>query len=196
MPRTKSPKPYLEFKFLKNAMIDIGDAKHYRVPSDMRNLPNPQAPLKHGKPRSAAEATMIRLDEPDTYITMPYFDFDKVHKVELQDELPRVPKKMPGMSDDHHQKLCDQAYERAARAKNFNDAIRTRVYHYVDDGTLEVVSDPFEGEDIVEGLAELAESLKAADAEKAEAGEHDPTAPIAVQEAPEDEPPAPRKPRK
>jgi hypothetical protein len=59
--------------------------------------------------------------------------------------------------------LCDAAYERAAEAKIFNDGVRARVNSYVENGTLEIVNDPFASEDEVEGLAELAATLKDAE---------------------------------
>jgi len=175
--RTPSITPFLEFKFKKNCMIDLGDSKHYSIPCDMRPQPNPQSKRKDGS---------------DKEIILPFFNFDFLHKVELKDELPHIPKQLPGMSKEHHQKLCDQAYERAARAKNFNDAVRERVDAYVRRGVLEIVNDPFEGEEEVEGLAELAAAFKAADAAKAEAEEEAAEAGEVSQIVPVTEPPAPK----
>lgn len=162
--------PYLEFKMLRNTMVYLGTAQTVTIPSDMRMEKlervehNPHRPVTIG----SAAAQALR----------PIFYMDTVHRIELKNERPVIPKKMPGMSDAYHEKLCDQAYERAAQAKVFNDEIRKRVYSYVQNGTMELVSDPFAGEEEVEGLAELAE-IKKAEQEEAEAASEPATAPQA-----------------
>jgi hypothetical protein len=152
------PTPYLEFKFLKNVSIELGTPQRFSIPTDMRAQPNPHAKRKPGEgPDYFSEK------EPETYITLPFFDMNHVHKLELKNERPIIPTKLAGMSETYHSKLCDAAYERAAEAKIFNDGVRARVNSYVENGTLEIVNDPFASEDEVEGLAELAATLKDAE---------------------------------
>jgi hypothetical protein len=87
---------------------------------------------------------------------MVEFDMEFVHKIELRDERPRIPKRREGMSERFFSQLCDRAYQVAAEAKVANDEIRRRVDHYVERGLIEIVSDPFRGESEIEEWAELA----------------------------------------
>jgi hypothetical protein len=78
---------------------------------------------------------------------MVEFDMEFVHKIELRDERPRIPKRREGMSERFFSQLCDRAYQVAAEAK---------VANYVERGLIEIVSDPFRGESEIEEWAELA----------------------------------------
>lgn len=130
---------------------DLGDGESHFVPAKMVHKTTAQHERMVRNPNSG------RLEARAAVITTPEFDLDFVHKVELKPELPRISKKLPGMSDAHHQKLCDLAYVGATEAKAYNDRIREKVYHYVDDGTLELVSDPFDArdDDVIEGLTDI-----------------------------------------
>lgn len=147
--------PFLKFKFLRNTQIYLGTPQTFTIPSTMRAQPNPQAQRDTRLGRKQSEG------EGSSMLVMPVFDMDFVHKIELKNERPMLPKKLDGMSDTYHSKLCDQAYERAAEGKIFNDGVRERVYSYVRNGVLEIVEDPFPTEEIPEGFDELTESLAA-----------------------------------
>ena len=149
------PKPYLEFKYKQVIMIgDLGDGAYHAIPTRMVEHPLPEGSFapSQGRYGSALITTPIRIQ--------PSFDLEHIHKIELLDERPRVPKRAAGMSDGMFEKLCDAAYEKAAQAAQHNDEIRRRVYHYVDQGILEVIADPFAGSDEVEGFDLIAELVK------------------------------------
>jgi len=145
------PKPYLEFKYNKNAMLgDLGDGAMHLIPSRMINQTTPQ------HERMVRNPSTGRLEARAAVITTPEFDLDHIHRIELANELAILPKRLAGMSTKHHERLCDLSYETAAEAKIHNDRIRQRVRHYCDEGTISLVSDAFEGETEVEGLEESA----------------------------------------
>jgi len=143
--------PYLEFKYLKNVMISLGNLEQYAIPLTMQMVENPF----HADTRPLG-LRAARTSDDDALLLLPVFDMEYVHKVTLQDETPALPKKLAGMSQQHHSKLCDQAYERAVAAKNSNDELRRRVHAYVKSGILELVSDPFNPESQPEAPAETA----------------------------------------
>lgn len=147
-------KPYLDFKYKLNRMLYIG-GNLYAIPSDPRWVSTPFGQVKHdddGKVSKQQDNTKVALQH--------VYNMDKVHRIPLRDERPRVPKRAEGMSAAYHEKLADDAYRRAAEAKVYNDRIREEVYSHVAHGTLEIVCDPFAGDDEVEGLSDLAESIK------------------------------------
>jgi hypothetical protein len=147
------PKPYLEFKYNQVCMLgDLGDGASHFVPARMVNKP---VPLQERMVRNPSTG---RLEVKSEYITTPEFDLDHVHCIELKPELAVLPKKLPGQSVAHYEKLCDLSYETAMQAKVYNDRIREKVYHYVDSGVLTLVSDPFDTRDdaVIEGLEESA----------------------------------------
>jgi len=125
MAKPKSPEtPYLTFKYLRNHQISLGDDKQYPIPMTMIEQMTPL-----GK-----------------NATMPSFDMEHEFKVTLKDEVPRLPVRPEGMSMTYFEKICDKAYSRAGEAKEANDKVREAIQHYVDDGTLEVLNDPFASE--------------------------------------------------
>jgi hypothetical protein len=95
-----------------------------------------------------------RLESKSEYVSQPTFDLDHIHRIELKPELAILPKKLPGQSVAHYEKLCDLSYETATQAKIHNDRIRERVAHYCETGVLTLVSDPFDASDdaVIEGL--------------------------------------------
>jgi hypothetical protein len=141
---------------------DLGDGQYHAIPVKMveKPLEDPDAiaPSKglYGRPETVSQAVKVT----------PHFSLDYVHKIELKDERPRIPKKAAGMSDAMHGTLCDAGYKKAAEAKAYNDRIRAKVYHYVEQGALELVSDPFAGNEVVEGFDLYAELLQESQAKE------------------------------
>lgn len=125
---------YLEFKYLKNHVIDIGDGKLYPIRFEMREINTPftrEVSYGGGKPRVENRAIM------------PVFFMDDVHRVELEDETVMAPEAVEGMSARLIQELEDEAFKASMVARAKNKIIRAKVAHYVKDGTIELVSDPF-----------------------------------------------------
>jgi hypothetical protein len=170
MTQAATPRPYIEFKFLLNRMIDLGDTRQYVIPMEMRTIENP---FKRTGPshrtvrvRSLTErgglTTITDNQDESLYVTQPVFDLDFVHKIELQNELPMLPTKPPGMSQRHHERLCEEAYDAASASKRYNDGIRRRLASYCDRGVLAIVADPFETATEVEGASEFADAMRSA----------------------------------
>jgi hypothetical protein len=151
-PPTESAKPYLSFKFLVvTALSDLAPAQFFQPPARMINRP-----LDDDKVISGRGVGYQHEKRENHVAVVPEFDLDFVHRIELKDERPRIPKRREGMSEGFYSQLCDRAYQVAAEAKVANDEIRRRVDHYVERGLIEIVSDPFRGESEIEEWAELA----------------------------------------
>lgn len=119
--------PYLEFKYLKNRNIDLGNGEQYDIPYRMgpKMLPDNVTP------------------DPQCVTPVPIFDLDKIHKVELLDETPDLPEKVPNMPERLYEELCADGWRIAGENRKKNDSIRKRVQVYVKSGSIAVVSDPF-----------------------------------------------------
>lgn len=115
---------YLEFKYIKNRSIDLGDGKQYVVPQRTTHVNNSQG--------------------HDVLITE--FNMDKVFRVDLEDEIPQLPVRETGMSERYHEELCDEAFRKARQARERNDIIRSRIKQFIKSGTIEVTHDPFKRE--------------------------------------------------
>lgn len=115
------PNPILKFKFRKVYNIDLGDGRSHNIRFELR------------------ERTIDRGQR----IAEPYYFFDEVHDLELADEEFHEPARPLHATDRRYEMLVDAEYERAQEATVRNDRIRKHVALYVEDGTLEVVSDPF-----------------------------------------------------
>jgi len=99
---------------------------------------------------------------------VPEFDCgpgSHIHHIVLADERPRIPKKQPGQSEKHHQRLVDLAIDAATSAKAGNDAVRRKAYHYAspEQAVIEIINDPFTDDyEIVVGIEQIEESAAAA----------------------------------
>lgn len=119
---------FLEFKYLKNRIIDLGNGEQYEIPYRME----PSSILGH--------TTVV-----------PAYNLEKVHKVKLLEEKPLIPEKEDGMSDRLHQELSDEAYRNAMDARRKNEDLRKRIDAYVKSGSIEIVNDPFKVKTNAEG---------------------------------------------
>ena len=114
---------FLEFKYKRNVMLELGDGKQYPIPMRMFKVPveeNPMQPLQ------------------------PLFDMGFVHKISLADETVQMPERDENMPQRHYDELVDEAYREARTARELNDKIRKTVYHHQRHGNVEIVKDPFE----------------------------------------------------
>ena len=111
---------HIEFKYLKNRQIDVGNGFQYVIP------------MKQKKLHILGHET-----------TTPVFNLEAVHKVELLDETPQIPVRDHRMSERLFTELCDEAYKDAMGNRRKNDAIRARLQAFVKSGTLEILHDPF-----------------------------------------------------
>lgn len=117
---------YLDFKYILNRLIDLGNMEQYSIPMTYKT-----------------ELNAAGLLTPQTT-----FNMDKVHRIRLADETPHMPEKEEdgegnAMSDRLYQELCDDEWKRIREARATNDKTRIRVQHYVDEGVITIVEDPF-----------------------------------------------------
>lgn len=117
MPETHD---FIEFKYLKNRMIDFGNGVMYDIPYRTEPAPVPGS---------------------EQYKTIPVFNLNVIHRIELQSETPDVPERIEGESDRAYQELVDEAYESVRERRKSNKEIRKRVAAFVASGTIEVVRD-------------------------------------------------------
>jgi hypothetical protein len=112
---------YLEFKYLLNRTVDIGGETAF--------IPMVQKMVQRN----------------GHMVLEPQFDMNKVHKILLSDEEPAIPtpEETEGMSEKLIADLTDDAHMAAREARKHNDVIRQNCYHYVKNGTIEIVRDPF-----------------------------------------------------
>jgi hypothetical protein len=100
-PPTESAKPFLAFRFLVvTALGDLSPGQFSQPPSKMvdRTLaPEQVAGNRIGHQRQHLESTAIA--------QMVEFDMEFVHKIELRDERPRIPKRREGMSAGFYSQL-------------------------------------------------------------------------------------------
>lgn len=125
--RVRNAVPILTFRYLKNRFITLKDVETPIIPTRII-----EAHTTHG------------------IATVPEFDLSKLHKVKLRDENPRVMKKIPGMQDSHYDKIVNQAEQTAVANRLWNDMLRYELSNYVEDGTIEIVEDPFDGREVTE----------------------------------------------
>lgn len=134
--RVRNATPKLKFRYLKNRMITLRDIDTPIIPSRAVN-----AFTTHGQS------------------IVHEFDLSTIHTVSLRDENPKVLTQLPNMSKSHHERLITQAEQTAVANRLWNDMIRYELSHYVEDGTLEIVEDPFDGREVTESDYEGAVSL-------------------------------------
>jgi hypothetical protein len=115
-----SQEVFLEFKYLKNRIMDLGNGEQYPIPYKME----PSSILGH---KTAIAA----------------YNLDKIHRVRLLSEKPQMPEREQGMSDRLYSELCDEAFRNAMENRQKNQALRKRIEAFVKSGTIEVTNDPF-----------------------------------------------------
>ena len=120
---------YLEFKYLRNVMIMLGDGVYHAIP--MKN---------------------IEVDRDGYKLLLPHFDMEYVHKVELLNETPHLPDREDAGSDRQYEDMCDDAYSEARVNRLANDKIRRIAYDHHKRKTIEILSDPFKARKVKTSL--------------------------------------------
>ena len=113
--------PYITFRFLVNRRIDLGDGENYAIPS---------------RPREAMTS--------DGPILIEDFNLEKIHRIRLRDENPKLREK-GSLSDSMYNKILEAAEETAVKNRYLNDIVRYNLESYVVNGTIEILEDPFDG---------------------------------------------------
>jgi hypothetical protein len=125
--RVRNEVPKLKFKYLKNRLITLRDIATPIIPS---------------KPVDAYTTHGIA--------TVHEFDLSALHEVTLRDEIPQKRKMLPNMSDSMLEKLNEQAEQTAVANRLWNDMIRYELGSFVENGTIEIVDDPFQGREVTD----------------------------------------------
>lgn len=114
----------VEFRYIKNHMIDLDDGKYHAIP------------LLPGR------MTMVNTPQGEQPVLRQAFDMDKVHLVELPDCAPHIPKRRDEWSDGFYQKIVDAAHVKAIESRGESAKIIGKIKHYVATGVITVVADP------------------------------------------------------
>ncbi len=118
--RDMTDKVYISFKFLKNRRIALRDGREYYIPVVMREV--------------QTEKGMT---------TLPDFDLEHIHKIELKPEEPLIRPK-GSMSATMYARLVEGAELQAYKNQCHNDVLRYNLAGYVENGTVEIVDDPYD----------------------------------------------------
>ena len=116
---------YLTFKYLLNRMINLRDEQMYSIPTKLVEKMTSRGPA-----------------------TVPDFDMEFIHKIQLRDEKPNIPPRTESMSEAYFLKIEDAAQDQAVRNRASNDMVRYLLDGYVQNGTIEIIDDPFNGRQV------------------------------------------------
>jgi len=125
--RVRREVPLLKFRFVKNRFITLKELATPIIPS---------RPVEVVTNKGTS--------------TVHEFDLSVIHSIELRDEEPRIRPRTDTMTDSFFEKIQDQAEKTAVENRMWNDMIRYDVASYVENGTLEIVDDPFDGREVTE----------------------------------------------
>lgn len=156
--------PHIGFKYLKNVMLSFGDGRYYAIPCTIRATPISAPGIQPMPGTQNVDPAFQTFDRALGMPTapMPVFDLDFIHRIELADVSPRVPKRRPEWSDAFYAAVETQAHTDAIAARAKIAGVLQMVKHHVKQGNIEVVQDS-------DALLED-EFFELSDAEKAIAG--------------------------
>lgn len=120
--------PTLDFKYLRNIMMYIGEEPLSAIPMQMKEVQNPMGVTD----RQTGKGCIV-----------PVFEMEKVHKIALEDEELELPDRADFASDRDFEEEMTVVYNERRAARTKNDALRRKIYHYVTRGNIEIVNDPF-----------------------------------------------------
>lgn len=131
--------PVIKFKYLTQRQIHLGDGRLYEIPYRL----GPK--MVNGKP------------DPACQTSVPIFNMEFIHEVELLDERPEEPVREDYMDDDFYKDLCRESYKVAHENRQTNNKIRRALKIYEESGTIKVVEDPFKTKATAKAAAAAAE---------------------------------------
>lgn len=145
----ETPKQYvIKFKYLRNALVELGDGVIHDIPHRTIEV---QTSVRNNTARPGAPIGSQYLQA-----SVSEFDMDKIHEIKLLDETPYQVVREPNMSERYWESLNDEAYAKARENRKVNDQIRKSLDCYSQPSytecnghtftippLIEIVDDPF-----------------------------------------------------
>ena len=128
-------RPYIEWKYLKQEMIHLGDGVTYLTPFKMKTLAGGQR-SKSVRRNGQWIQEVVNAEAPD-------FDMDHVFKTYLEDERPMLPVHTEHMHEGLLKEVHAAAFKSAQANAAINAVIRKAIRHYAATGVITIISDPF-----------------------------------------------------